>query len=197
MKQKVKCICEQCNKSYEKDLTEVQRNLKLGRKSFCSIKCAITYRNLHSITQKELKARNLFKQNYTSLKGNSNPSHKRLDNYSIFKETYRRAKKHSKQRKTHNEFEITLEDLKLQWEKQNGRCALTNIKLILPVQGKEKISLTKQASLDRIDSSKGYVPGNIQFVCSCINLMKNNLSNLEIKRFLKEISSYTSTFVED
>ena len=41
------------------------------------------------------------------------------------------------------------------------------------------------------------MPGNIQFVSSCINLLKNKLTDLETKRFLKEISSFTSIFIED
>ena len=101
---------------------------------------------------------------------------------------------HSKQSK--REFSITLQDLKDQWEKQKGLCIYTNVKLVLPLYNTNP-SLTEQASLDRIDSSKGYIPGNIQFVCSCINLLKNKLSDLEVKHFLKKISSFTSTFEED
>ena len=32
-------------------------------------------------------------------------------------------------------------------------------------------------SIDRIDSSVGYVKGNMQFVCRIINIMKTNLSS--------------------
>lgn len=51
--------------------------------------------------------------------------------------------------------------------KQNQKCALTGLEL--------KIADTKEctASIDRIDSSKGYVPGNIQWVHKDINKMKN------------------------
>ena len=54
-----------------------------------------------------------------------------------------------------------------------------------------------RASLDRIDSSKGYVIGNVQFVSTPINLMKSTMSDLETKQYLKLISFYTSHFCED
>lgn len=60
-----------------------------------------------------------------------------------------------------------------------------------------KIDIRKQASLDRIDSSKGYIKGNVQFIVAPINYMKSTLSDLEVKQFLKEISSFTSAFTED
>ena len=57
--------------------------------------------------------------------------------------------------------------------------------------------MTKQASLDRIDSSKGYIKGNIQFISTPINYMKSTMTDSEVKSFLKLISSFTATFVTD
>lgn len=37
-------------------------------------------------------------------------------------------------------------------------------------------------SLDRIDSRLGYVTGNVQFVCSVVNVMKNKLEEPEFIR---------------
>lgn len=56
---------------------------------------------------------------------------------------------------------------------QNKKCALSGIDLVLTVgqsNGKET------ASLDRIDSSKGYVEGNVQWVHKDINQMKMALA---------------------
>lgn len=51
----------------------------------------------------------------------------------------------------------------------NFCCNLTGLKL-------EFKTLKKQtASLDRIDSTKGYVEGNVQWIHKDINLMKNRL----------------------
>ena len=44
-----------------------------------------------------------------------------------------------------------------------------------------------RASLDRIDSSKGYIDGNVEFVCYGINLAKNNFSKSEMLNFINSI----------
>lgn len=63
------------------------------------------------------------------------------------------------------------------WElflKQNRKCALSGIELNFP----EK-EWGGTASLDRIDSSKGYTLDNVQWVHKDVNLMKNKMSNEE------------------
>lgn len=68
----------------------------------------------------------------------------------------------------------------------------------MPTYGNiKKISYTQRASLDRIDSTKGYIKGNVQFVSTPINLMKQSMSDLETKQYLKQISNFTSSFNED
>lgn len=52
------------------------------------------------------------------------------------------------------------------WEKQSGRCAYTRLPLIATANQPNTISL------DRVDSSKGYVVGNLQLVCAAVNKMK-------------------------
>ena len=64
-------------------------------------------------------------------------------------------------------------DIKYAWELfllQNNECAITGMKLELPKNRKERGT----ASLDRIDSSKGYVEGNVQRTHKHINMMKSN-----------------------
>lgn len=66
------------------------------------------------------------------------------------------------------EFNVTIEEL---WElfiKQNRKCALSGLEINFSLS-KE---IEKTASLDRIDSSKEYVIGNIQWVHKHINMMK-------------------------
>lgn len=189
MRKQLKCTCENCGTAYMKDASEVKRNIKKGRKSFCSISCATSYRNLYQLSDKSKQSQEKFIQQYAG------KTTRFLDEFSPFKETLKRAKGHAKEHS--RECTITWQDLKDLWEKQEGKCAYTNLNLVLPIQGREKPSITVQASLDRIDSTKGYIPGNIQFVSSCINFLKNKLTDLETKRFLKEISSFTSTFIED
>lgn len=67
------------------------------------------------------------------------------------------------------DFEISIEHA---WEKylaQNGKCALSGEELEF---GKTNVDLSCNASLDRIDSKKGYVEGNIQWVTKEVNRMK-------------------------
>jgi hypothetical protein len=71
--------------------------------------------------------------------------------------------------------EIDNYDLLNQLEKQNFKCAYTGIYLNV-------LNTTKglsNASLDRIDSTKGYTKDNIQWVYKSINRMKNAFSEKE------------------
>ena len=57
---------------------------------------------------------------------------------------------------------------------QNKKCALTGIDLIF--ESNSKNSTQRNASLDRIDNTKGYIKGNIQWVDKRLNVMKMDLS---------------------
>ena len=63
------------------------------------------------------------------------------------------------------------------FEKQKGKCAYTGWELEI---GTHKTP--KTASLDRIDSSKGYIKGNVQWVHKDVNIAKNIFSH---ENFLK------------
>lgn len=71
---------------------------------------------------------------------------------------------------------ITIEYILDLLKKQEYRCALSGMPLIMSktfsTDRTNKVSSTT-ASLDRIDSSKGYVLGNVQWVHKDINIMKN------------------------
>lgn len=72
---------------------------------------------------------------------------------------------------------------------QDGRCAFTN--LILGFAPKYRNDLQLQtASLDRIDSSKGYVKNNVQWVHKTINIMKQAQSNEEFIKLCRDITNY-------
>lgn len=67
------------------------------------------------------------------------------------------------------EFNVSDEYLESLFVYQNKRCALTNIKLWFA-------NKKRTASLDRIDSKRGYVEGNLQWVHKDINVAKHALS---------------------
>lgn len=92
-------------------------------------------------------------------------------------------------KKRNIDFNITIKDAWQQFEKQNGTCALSGV----PIKFSE---ITRHghkfgsASLDRIDSSKGYTKDNIQWVHKTINLMKNVLEQSDFIRWCKTITLY-------
>jgi hypothetical protein len=63
---------------------------------------------------------------------------------------------------------------------QGKRCALTGCVLEMHKPGRDQKNASWTASLDRIDSSNGYIKGNVQWVHNDINLMKRHHS---VKRF--------------
>lgn len=83
-------------------------------------------------------------------------------------------------------FEITIEDIWEQYEKQQHRCALSNVFL----------EWDKNASVDRIDSNKHYTKDNIQIVHKTINMMKRDLNQDEFIRHCCLVSSkYYNSFL--
>ena len=68
------------------------------------------------------------------------------------------------------------------WEsflKQDKKCALTGIELVFAFRTTKRGMWTQTASLDRIDSSKGYTKDNIQWVHKRIQKMKMDMDNTE------------------
>lgn len=77
-------------------------------------------------------------------------------------------------------FDLNIEYIWNLFLQQNGKCKLSDIELSL---GKSNYD-ERNASLDRIDSSKGYINGNVQWIHKDINFMKNSFSQ---DKFLKYI----------
>lgn len=95
------------------------------------------------------------------------------------------VRKHAK--KKEREFNITKEEMWDQFLKQHRRCALTGRPLVF-CHGKDTNQTT--ASLDRIDSTKGYVKGNIQWVHKDINWFKRDYPEDVFLKMCKEVSDY-------
>jgi hypothetical protein len=90
----------------------------------------------------------------------------RTSTFSVFKNRLRRAELGAKRRQI--EFAITEKDIEAAFVSQNGRCPLSGVEI-------DFAGRRGTASLDRIDSSRGYVPDNIQWVHKTVNLMKGQL----------------------
>jgi hypothetical protein len=74
-------------------------------------------------------------------------------------------------RRRHIIFNVSIKYLWDLFLKQNKKCALTGIPLIFETRC---AACDGNASLDRIDSSKGYIEGNVQWTHKEVNVMKLN-----------------------
>lgn len=105
--------------------------------------------------------------------------------------TWASIKKHAITRKL--EFNINIEDAWNQLIKQNKKCALTGLNISTNLISKNnKYDYTqKTASLDRIDSNKGYILDNIQWVHKDINYIKMDVSQTDFIRLCTLVATYT------
>lgn len=90
---------------------------------------------------------------------------------------------HSKLKKIKRRSNLNIDYLMQIFNNQNGRCAITNIKMTT-IFG-DQLSI----SIDRIDSSIEYLIGNVQLVCKAINLAKQHHTQeetLELVRLIRE-----------
>ena len=82
--------------------------------------------------------------------------------------------------------EVDIEYLDNLWKQQDGKCALSGVDL-----STEDIfdnpAWSDTASLDRIDSTKGYIEGNLQWVHPVVNIMKNRFERRKADKNFKWI----------
>jgi hypothetical protein len=135
-------------------------------------------------------------------KGESNPQ------WSGYKEVpgtfISRMKAGAKLRKNGIEVKINAEDIYNLWVKQDKKCSLSGIPIDFINTNKgnlrqgSKYDLICTASLDRIDSNKGYIKDNIQLVHKDVNMIKKEydqeyfltLCRLITENIVDSINSY-------
>ena len=145
---KVKCSCgkEQFVRAYF---------LESGRQDCCK-----------SCSQKRALEENKSRQKFLKL------THDGIGNFT--KTTYWYFKNNAKKRNIFWSNELTIEYLYDLLLKQNRKCALTGVNIDL-TESRKSSNVDFElmtASIDRIDSRKGYEPNNIQWVHKNINRMK-------------------------
>lgn len=80
--------------------------------------------------------------------------------------------------------EIDYDYLLQLYRDQSGKCAILGIPMTW------EFNNLKTISVDRIDSTKGYIPGNVQLVTQFINTAKRHHSNEEVRAILDEFLSW-------
>lgn len=147
---KVRCSCgkEQFIRAYF---------LEVGRQNCCK-----------SCSQKRALLENTSRQKFLKTE------HSGIGNFT--KTTYWYIRNCAKRRDISWSEELTIGYLYDLLLKQNKKCALTGLDIDLTESRNQSNVDFKlmTASLDRIDSSKGYEPNNVQWVHKHINKMKNN-----------------------
>lgn len=99
---------------------------------------------------------------------------------------FRTSQKRAKDKKI--DFNINRSDLVRLYEKQNKKCAITN----LPIEFKAEYRkpFFNQVSIDRINSDIGYIKSNIQLVIKDINFMKHKLDLNEFKDLCNKVINH-------
>lgn len=155
--------CDNCNKIFHRKGWALTKAIKRNQHSyFCSRECS------------RVNSGNKLVKYY---------SNNRKDNLSSYRWYIRVSSYRNK------EMDLTPEYLKEIFENQEGKCVYTKVPLQLwnyKVKGGNNKLYT--ASLDRIDSSKPYVKGNVQFVSMAANLMKHTMTHEETIEFCKIIA---------
>jgi hypothetical protein len=144
--------CRDCGE--DKPLSQYYKHklLKDGHYTHCKI-CANTYNKQYYEKHKEKLIQYRVEYNRT---------HERK-HYRDIDSRIRQLLKSAASRK---QVDITKEEAKEIWNKQNGICAYSKLPLTA------KANQFNTVSLDRIDSSKHYTKDNVQFVCAAVNRMK-------------------------
>jgi hypothetical protein len=87
------------------------------------------------------------------------------------------------------EFDLKIEDLWELLEFQNMKCKLSGICIGFGLENGMNSRKDTTASLDRIDSKKGYTIDNVQWVHKRINMMKQSLSDDDFIFFCKAVAN--------
>jgi len=87
------------------------------------------------------------------------------------------------------EHTITKDDIKELFEIQKGLCYYTNKPMLQDIR--DTVRNDDSLSIDRFDSSKGYIKGNIVLCRWIVNRMKNDI---EFKQFLELVSDINKNF---
>ncbi len=83
-----------------------------------------------------------------------------------------------------HKFEVTMDYVWDLFVQQNRKCALSNLPIAFALTNRQRAT----ASLDRIDNTKGYIKGNVQWLHKDVNYMKQKYTQEYFIEICKEIA---------
>jgi hypothetical protein len=179
----IEVICEnpQCGKSFTKSVSHYNENIKKKIAHTCSHRCAaaLSAGKRRKNTQEEIDL--LIERNKLRIRPKDVIGVRYL---------LRMCSNRGKGCDLDDSYLLRL------WEEQNV-CPYSGVKLSMPrpsYPGKRTSNNPlSTASIDRIDSSKGYVQGNVQYVAMFINWMKGPMSHEQTIEACKAIAKAWSS----
>lgn len=97
----------------------------------------------------------------------------------------RRCASRAKGRSYNIEFCLTIKYAWRLFLRQKRRCNLTGVPLQI-------LAVGRTASLDRIDSKRGYVPGNVQWVHKDVNMMKGKFLQTRFIEVCRQVTKHAT-----
>ena len=164
--------CDNCGKEFERELREHTRNSKKGMPTFCNLKC----KGLDSPLPPAVK---------WTKENNPRGRVSQKDEYSPFREHLRKMRYRDRSRG--REIDVDAEHLKEVFENQSGKCIYSGV--VLDHRTRKKNNPLTTASVDRIDSGKGYVKGNVQFVSIACNHAKGDMPHEQMVEWINLIKN--------
>lgn len=188
-------ICERCQKTHD---------CSFGTGRFCSHSCA-SGKNGNTIKicyGKECEFRGLEQPIENFYNGTSQTTRRRcrkcqikaVMEYTSTLEGYLKDLRNGANRRSRERgaiSEVTYEYLLDMWNKQDGRCAISGRKMT-HMRGNKKDTCRSpfNASIDRIDSSKGYILSNVHLICCWLQSAKLDFNLNDVKSWIVETSNF-------
>lgn len=150
--------------------TVINSEIKINREAqiLCQCDCGVI-NTVSCYTLLNKKSKGCSECNNTRKK-NENPTWKGFEN--ISGKYYGRIKRSAEKRKI--VFDVEIEYFNKLLVEQNFECKLSGLEISFSHSKKDNYKAT--ASIDRIDSNKGYIVGNLQWINKNVNLMKNHFN---------------------
>jgi len=178
-------VCNTCKRLLPIENYSVNNNLKYGR----SNRCKECDKKVWSVYKEDNKER--INKEYVE-RYHSDPEF-REHRLNTGKKTYNK-------RKIEYPEKMILQSAKARAKEKNWDFNLDESDIIFPVycpilgielvRGGVGIQTFNSPSIDRIDSKKGYIKGNVRIISLRANMMKNDASSLELQEFCKNIMKY-------